>query len=108
MNPVPQKYFSDRQVALLLGMRTGSVRRWRQKNKAAGELKYGPPYEYRGANVVYPVEAFRRWCSQTTVKDGVVCWNMPLSTPLVTTKAGADEAVVPGYGAPPALEPELV
>ena len=71
--------FTDVQVARMLGIHPVSVRRWRVKNGRAGCIKYGPPYEYRGYNVVYPVDKFRAWCAQVRVVGGVPRMNLPVT-----------------------------
>lgn len=87
MEPMQQKHFSDVQIAIALGVRPTSVRRWRVKNKAAGYIKYGPPYEYRGSNVVYPIAAFRKWCAEVRVDGGVIHCNLPPGAPVAGTPA---------------------
>lgn len=73
------KLFDAQQVARMLGVNPVTVRRWRTKNKAAGCIKYGPPYEYHGANVMYPAPAFSAWCSQVRMVGGVPRINLPIS-----------------------------
>lgn len=83
MSPVeidePPSYFTDSQVAAMLGIHPVTVRKWRGKNKVYGAIKFGPPYEYRGPKVVYPKAAFRTWCSQIRLVDGVPRINLPIS-----------------------------
>lgn len=71
-------HFTDTQVARMLGMNPASVRRWRVKNKKAGGIKFGPPYEIHGSRILYPKVAFREWCAQVKVVDGVPCMNAPV------------------------------
>lgn len=77
--PPETDYFSTEQVASLLGVHPASVRRWRTLNKATGELRHGPPYEYRGSRVVYPKESFHKWCADVQVVGGVPRSNLPLT-----------------------------
>ena len=79
-NPPEPDYFTTDQVAVLLGVHTVTVRRWRSWNKDAGAIKHGPPYEYRGSRVVYPKDKFRDWCSQVTKVDGVTRMNLPITS----------------------------
>lgn len=79
-NPTEPDYFTDTQVAALLGVHPVSVRRWRTLNKKIGLIKHGPPYEFRGARVVYPKEGFRDWCSQVRKVNGVPSINLPVSS----------------------------
>lgn len=72
-------YFTDEQIAVMLGKHPVTVRRWRSLNKQAGAIKYGPPYEYRGSRVVYPKEGFRQWCAQVVKVDGVPHINLPIT-----------------------------
>lgn len=72
-------YFTAEQIASLLGVHPVTVRRWRTLNKNAALLIHGPPYEYRGARVVYPKEDFRHWCSSVKVVDGVPRINLPIT-----------------------------
>lgn len=74
------EYFTDRQVAKLLGMNPTTLRRWRMKNKAAGGIKYGPPYEIHGSRILYPKARFYTWCSQVRVVDGVPHINAPITS----------------------------
>lgn len=75
----PNTFFTDVQVAAMLGLNPVTVRKWRTKNKKLGLIKYGPPYEFRGPNVVYPKDRFATWCSQVQVVDGVPRANLPIS-----------------------------
>lgn len=75
----PTDYFTDTQVAAMLGSHPVTMRKWRTKNKAFGAIKFGPPYEYRGSRVVYPKEKFRAWCSQVQLVDGVPRFNLPIT-----------------------------
>lgn len=72
-------FFTTPQVAVMLGVHVVTVRKWRTKNKDVGCIKFGPPYEFRGANVVYPKVGFRTWCSQVAMVDGVPRINLPVS-----------------------------
>lgn len=76
-------FLSDEQVARQLGVHPVTVRRWRAKNKKAGCIKFGPPYEFRGPNVVYPKSTFSEWCRAVRVVDGVPRMNLPVSSPVV-------------------------
>ena len=75
------EYFTDTQVAAMLGKHPVTVRKWRSKNTLAGCIKYGPPYEYRGQNVVYPVSLFRKWCASVQMINGVPHMNLPVDAP---------------------------
>lgn len=94
-------HFTDVEVARLLGINPASVRRWRTKNKEAGCIKYGPPYEYHGNNVRYPKQQFREWCAAVTVIDGVPHLNFPMAepvaaisqSPVTNALAGVEEAL---------------
>lgn len=79
IHPPDTDYFTTEQVAAMLGKHPASVRRWRTFNKRMGVIKYGPPYEFRGFNVVYPKAAFRDWCANLQVVDGVPRVNLPIS-----------------------------
>lgn len=72
-------YYTDTQIAAMLGKNPATVRRWRVQNKRLGVIKYGPPYEFHGHNVVYPKQKFREWCAQVRVVGGVPKMNLPLS-----------------------------
>lgn len=74
-----EEYVSDVQIAAMLGYHPVTVRKWRKKNTDAGCIKYGPPYEYRGPKVVYPMSGFRTWCSQVRIVNGVPRVNLPIS-----------------------------
>ena len=74
-----EKQFTDVQIAKMLGVNPVTVRQWRVKNKKLGQIKYGPPYEFHGNSVVYPVEKFRQWCSEIKVVNGVPQLNLPAS-----------------------------
>lgn len=78
-NPLEPDFFTTDQVAVLLGVHPVTVRRWRSLNTKHGAIKYGPPYEYRGARVVYPKAQFRQWCGQVTKVDGVPRINLPIT-----------------------------
>ncbi len=82
MTPQTQQenFFTDLQVAALLGRNPVTVRKWRVKNKEAGCIKFGPPYEYRGPNVVYPKDKFAAWCKQVRMVNGVPCMDMPVTS----------------------------
>lgn len=84
-------HFTDQQVAIMLGYHPVTIRTWRKKNKQAGCIKFGPPYEYHGANVLYPKDKFREWCAQVTVVDGVPRMNVPLNAPMVLPDETAQE-----------------
>lgn len=71
--------YTTKQVAFMLGLTDVSVRRWRVKNKQVGMIKYGPPYEYHGAAVVYPKEGFTRWCTQLRMVNGAPHINLPIT-----------------------------
>lgn len=79
-------FFTTEQVAIMLGVHPVTVRRWRSFNKDVGAIKYGPPYEYRGARVVYPKERFRSWCGQVTKVDGVPRINLPITATIPLPK----------------------
>lgn len=85
-----ESYYTEAQVAALLGKHPVTVRKWRVKNKQIGLIKHGPPYEFRGHNVVYPKDKFRSWCSQVRVVDGVPRINLPI-TANVPLPAEADK-----------------
>lgn len=91
----PGNFFRDTQIAAMLGVNPVTVRQWRVKNREAGRIQYGPPYEYRGRYVVYPKPAFRAWCAAVKVVDGVPHMNLPVSYPAATGTplAGAEEAL---------------
>jgi transposase len=76
---VARDYFVDTEVARMLGVNAVTVRQWRVKNKKAGELRFGPPYEIRGSSVVYPKEKFREWCAAAPVVNGVPRLNLPVT-----------------------------
>ena len=73
------EYFTDRQVATMLGYNPVTLRRWRVKNKQAGGIKYGPPYEFHGARVLYPKAGFYTWCRNVRVINGVPHINAPIT-----------------------------
>lgn len=82
MQPLDQHdpdFYTDVQIAKLLGKNPVTVRKWRVKNKELGMIKYGPPYEFRGPNVVYSKRAFATWCGQVQMVNGVPCINLPIS-----------------------------
>lgn len=70
------QYLTDVEVAERVGMNPASVRRWRAKNKAAGFIKYGPPYEYHGREVKYPAEGVDAWIAGSSTEGGVVRRNL--------------------------------
>ena len=70
-------FFTDVQIAKMLGYNPVTLRQWRVKNKKLGEVRYGPPYEIRGGSVVYPKKAFREWCAGVQVVGGVPRVNLP-------------------------------
>lgn len=80
-------YFTDVEIAQMLGRHEVTVRKWRAKNTRAGYIKYGPPYEYRDHNVVYPKQAFREWCAAVEVINGVPHLNLPRDAEVHTTPA---------------------
>lgn len=102
--PIENKFFTDVQVAAMLGLNPVTVRKWRAKNKKLGLIKYGPPYEFRGPNVVYPKDRFSTWCSQVQMVGGVPRVNLPISATIplpdpegITRPAlGADVVAVSG------------
>lgn len=75
----PETAFKDTEIARMLGVNPVTVRQWRVKNKKLGEIKHGPPYEYRGSEVVYPKSKFREWCAAVEVVGGVPRVNLPPS-----------------------------
>lgn len=77
------EFFTDEQVARMLGKHPVTVRKWRTKNKDLGVIQYGPPYEFRGHNVVYPKSQFYEWCAKVQVVDGVPRMNLPVSSNIV-------------------------
>lgn len=94
------EFFTDRQVASLLGYNPVSLRRWRVKNKLAGAIVYGPPYVLRASRVLYPKQLFWQWCSKVKVEGGVPKMNLPVTADphlveeleqLSTVKEVADE-----------------
>lgn len=78
-SPPEPDYYTEPQVAALLGVHPGSVRRWRSLNKKIGLIKHGPPYEFRGARVVYPKDRFQAWCTQVRKVGGVPRINLPIT-----------------------------
>lgn len=72
-------YYTTDQVAALLGRHPVTLRKWRTENKKIGLIKYGPPYEYRGHNLVYPKEQFAQWVSQIQMVNGVPHMNLPIT-----------------------------
>lgn len=74
-----EDFFTDAQIARMLGVNPVTVRQWRVKNKRAGCIQYGPPYEIHGSNVVYPKAQFRAWCAGVVVVGGVPQLNLPAS-----------------------------
>lgn len=89
-HPPDPDFYTAEQVAVLLGVHPVTVRRWRTRNKTSGSLRHGPPYEYRGARVVYPKELFRHWCARIQVIDGVPRMNLPI-TASVQPPVGPDQ-----------------
>lgn len=83
------EYFTDYQVAAMLGKHPVTVRKWRVKNTEAGCIKFGPPYEYRGPNVVYPKQDFATWCTQVRMVDGVPHINLPINATIPLPQADA-------------------
>lgn len=79
--PAISQFFTDVQVARMLGKNPVTVRKWRVKNTKVGCIKYGPPYEYHGSNVVYPKDKFSAWCSAVEIVGGVPRMNMPVKSP---------------------------
>ena len=77
-----QDHFKDTQIARMLGVNPVTVRQWRVKNKRAGCIRYGPPYEIHNGEVIYPKGAFRAWCQSRTVIGGVPQVNLPVSANL--------------------------
>lgn len=71
--------FAASEVALMLGVNRRRLEEWQIKNTQVGAIKYGPPYEYRGPDVVYPKEAFRVWCAQVRRVGGVPRMDLPIS-----------------------------
>lgn len=72
-------YYTTEQVARLLGVTQVSVRRWRCRNKTAGKLVAGPPYEYHGRLVTYPAGPFLAWCRQVRMVNGVIRRKVPVT-----------------------------
>jgi hypothetical protein len=72
-------YFTDTQIASMLGVNPVTVRQWRVKNKRLGVIRYGPPYEFRGPQVVYPKPKFREWCAAVPIVNGVPRVNLPVT-----------------------------
>lgn len=72
------RYLSDIQVAAALGFHPVTLRKWRAKNKQVGEIKHGPPYEYRGVSVVYPEDKFQAWLDARQTIDGVTHYRAPV------------------------------
>lgn len=105
--PPETEYFTTEQVASLLGVHSASVRRWRTLNKAAGELRHGPPYEYRGSRVVYPKESFHKWCANVQVVDGVPRSNLPLTATIPPPVAATLQQQTVTAEAPPDVINEL-
>lgn len=79
-SPHQSEYFTDAQLARMLGLNPVTLRKWRTKNKKLGVIKYGPPYEFHGPNVLYPAGKFREWCSQVRMVNGVPCMNLPVGS----------------------------
>lgn len=101
--PHVEPHLSSADVAELLGVHPVTVRRWRVRNKEAGHIKEGPPYEYRGRTIVYPTQAFKEWCARTTVVGGVVRANAP---PSVVPELAPEPAAQPAP-TPSAIELEI-
>ena len=85
-------YFVDTEIARMLGVNAVTVRQWRVKNKKLGELRYGPPYQYRGNEVVYPKQKFREWCATVEVVGGVPRANLPVSADLAAIQQATAKA----------------
>lgn len=85
-------HFTDLQIAVMLGYHPVTIRNWRKKNKVAGCIKFGPPYEYHGAKVLYPKDKFHQWCTQVTVVDGVPRMNLPVNAPVALPPETHEEA----------------
>lgn len=83
--------FDAQQIARMLGVNPVTVRKWRTKNKTAGCIKFGPPYEYHGSNVVYRADKFAAWCSQVKMVDGVPRINMPITATIPLPKLASLE-----------------
>jgi hypothetical protein len=71
-------HFTELQVAAMLGYHPVTIRKWRVKNTNAGCIKFGPPYEYHGRNVLYPKDQYRAWFNHVEVIDGVPRMNAPI------------------------------
>lgn len=89
-------FFTDMQIARMLGVNAVTVRQWRVKNKKAGAIKHGPPYEYRGSQVVYPKVKFREWCAAVDVVGGVPRANLPASANLEEIQQATANVEAPG------------
>lgn len=84
--------YTSLEIARMLGVNPVTVRKWRVKNKALGVIKYGPPYVFRGSDVVYPRVAFDAWCGAVEVVDGVPRMNLPASA-IIPLPQGVNEVV---------------
>lgn len=73
-----ESFFTDVEIARMLGKNPVTVRKWRTRNTKVGCIKYGPPYEYHGPNVVYPKDKFSAWCTQVKMIGGVPHMNAPI------------------------------
>lgn len=100
MEQATVKYFTEAQIAILLGTPRAALRARRQRNNEAGRMAYGPPYEFHGADVVYPVAAFRRWCAEVPVEGGATRSNTPalppcpLGDPLATASPDTEDQII--------------
>lgn len=89
-----EQHFRDTQIARMLGVNPVTVRQWRVKNKRAGCIKYGPPYEIHGGDVVYPKEQFRQWCATRAVVGGVPQLNLPATADLALIRESVGEVTL--------------
>lgn len=90
-----EAYFKDTQIAKMLGLNPVTVRQWRVKNKKAGSIKHGPPYEVHGTEILYPKSQFRQWCAAVEVVGGVPRVNLPVSADLAAIQQATANAEDP-------------
>ncbi|MCC2596559.1 hypothetical protein LKR43_09410 [Pusillimonas sp. MFBS29] len=73
--PEPQSsnvYYTADAVVMLLGVTPARLEDWRRlTEQVCGVLQYGPPYEYRDGEAVYPRQGFSEWCGKVPKVGGV-------------------------------------
>lgn len=60
-----KKYLNEKEIAAILGIPSGTIRTWRNRNR-------GPVYvkaDGKKGRVVYPIEEFERWLSDHHVAN---------------------------------------